>query len=198
MLQKRPFNLLYKLDSQASLLDKIHKVLFPARVAMSIFMLIVLVVFLFRFTLDMRLNRLIKESNFQLEAIQNEVDPYIDLYFDNEKLINLFRKYSDSHNPESESFFYSQSKVLSELETLTSSSKNISVVAYSLSNVDNSMVVSINGESKSFLDIDALVTSIKSLEFVEDALIVSQSSVKGENPKFLISVRLKSKVSNDL
>lgn len=195
MVQKNVFNLLYKLDSQLTILDKITRFLVPLRFFMSFFMLLVLVIFGFRFFWDLELSRLIKESERYLKIIEAEVEPYESFLFTYDEQIKLLKKYVESNNMQNNNlFFFNKSQILEALFEVERNNPNIIIKSYNISFQENRTIVIISGEADSFKDIDKFVLDLRNLEFVLNAFTPSQFVVKDKKPEFTVNLILKDKL----
>lgn len=195
MVQKNVFNLLYKLDSQLTILDKITRFLVPLRFLMLLFMLLVLVVFGFRFFWDLELSRLIKESERYLKIIEAEVEPYENFLIAYDEQIKLLKKYVESNNMQNNKlFFFNKSEILEALLEVEKNNPNVIIKGYNISFQENRTTILISGEADSFKDIDKFVLDLKNLEFVLNAFTPSQFLVKDKKPEFTVNLILKDKL----
>lgn len=195
MVQKNAFNLLYKLNSQLTALDKITRFLVPLRFFMLFFMLLVLIVFGFRFFGDLELSRLIKESERYLKIIETEIEPYEPFLFAYDEQIKLLKKYVQSNNKQdSNLYFFNKSEVLQALFEVEKNNPNVTIKNYSISFQENRTIVLISGEADSFKDIDKFVLDLRNLEFVLNAFTPSQFLVKDKKPEFTVNLILKDKL----
>lgn len=198
MVQKRAFNLLYKLNLQLSFADKLYKFILPLRVVMILFMGIVLLLFGARFFFDRELNQLIKQSEKQVAVIEEEIPAYerkISKIVNKVDLVSQYKAIYDDKNAAKGNFIYSRAEVLEKIMQLESSHPNILVNSYSISHDEESTVVSISGEFKTFADVDNFLLALKGLDISRSVYVTSQSAAVNEKPRFVLTVVLKDKIN---
>lgn len=195
----KPFNLLYKSDVQLTFIDKLYDiVLGPVRLVVILVMAVILGVFAFRFSLDARLNDLIKESRILSSRWQKTVAPNLSQYTETQKMVNSLRNYielyktdnSSTVNPNKNKLFKVGS-VLAEIKRVENDFTNkITIANYSIL-IDKEPRVRLSGGASTFTDIDNFVNVLRNIEYVSDVTIPSQTAEKGGAPRFSIEVLLK-------
>ncbi len=196
----KPFNLLYKSDVQLTFIDKLYDiVLGPVRLVVILVMAVILVVFAFRFSLDARLNDLVKESQILSSRWQKAVAPNLSQYTETQDTINSLRNYIELYGTDNSTASTNSSKkkllkvgsVLAQIKRIENDFINkITILNYSIF-IDREQRVRLSGKAGTFADIDNFVNALRSIEYVNDVSIPSQTTEKGSEPKFTIEVLLK-------
>jgi len=194
--QKKPFNLLYKIDAQLTFVDKLYEIVVgPARIVVVGVMIVIIGAFLYRFPLDSALNDQVKESRSNGVILNRVLNNQEKLFRDTIKRtieVKTYQAmYKDSTNPTVGSS-YKLSYALEELENVKATfADDIVVSDYSLSTDNTATVVKVNGGATTFAKIDEFLRAIRALEFVADASSTSQTAQRGQIPKFSIDIKLK-------
>lgn len=196
---EKPFNLLYKVDAQLTFVDKLYEIVVgPARMVVVIVMVIILIVFGFRFTLDSQLNDEVKAGTQNANRINLEVAPAEKKFLETKQKIDMVEKYMILYRdnqgtlPEgSTESLYRSALVMEEIVRARDTfGDNILISNYSFS-TNKGTRIKLSGGARSFADIDSFLTSIRTINSVLEATSPSQSSSRGEAPKFSIDIILK-------
>ncbi|BDQ04559.1 MAG: hypothetical protein KatS3mg084_0077 [Candidatus Dojkabacteria bacterium] len=200
----KPFNLLYKSDVQLTFIDKLYDiVLGPVRLVVLLVMSVILGVFAWRFSLDARLNDLIKDSRILSNRWQTTVAPNLTTYMETQNIVSSLRNYIELYRSEEVAITQDVSKnvdsnklvksgsILTEIKQVENNFANRVTVANYTIIIDSEPKVRLTGGASTFTDIDNFVTDLKNMEFVRDVIIPSQTADKGDIPRFTIEILLR-------
>lgn len=200
--KRRPFNLLYKVDAQLTLIDKVYEIVVgPVRLVVVLVMAVVLIVFGFRFTLDAKLNDLIKESKTNLALIQKEVIPNEKKIRNIKVTIDMIQNYSLLYKDMipveatqaslNQNGLYRMSDIMTRIKQIENQFANRIVVSNYFFTVDNGTKLKLTGGASSFADIDSFVLALRGLDIVQEVSTPSQGSTKGDAPRYTIDIIFK-------
>lgn len=194
---EKPFNLLYKSDAQLTFIDKLYEIVVgPVRLVVVGVMLLIIGAFVYRFPLDSALNDQVKESQKNGSTLNRVLNNQEKLFRDTIKRTSEVRTYQQMFKDSGFSNVnstYKLSYVLDELEKIKLKfAGDIIISDYNLITDNNGTFVTINGGATTFAKVDEFLRALRLLDMVKDASTASQTSERGQIPKFSINIKLKS------
>lgn len=194
--QKKPFNLLYKIEAQMSFVDKLYEfVVGPARIVVVGVMLVIIIAFIVRFPLDATLNDKVKESKRNETNLRNALNKQEAIFRATFRRIDAVKKYettyknpSDPSSGNSYELSFIMSKVLDAKEPF---GQDILISDYGLTTDTDQTIVKVNGGATTFEKLDEFVKALRAIDIVSDASSTSQSGQRGQIPRFSIDIKIK-------
>lgn len=187
-----PFNLLYKVEIQKTFIDKLYDfTVGPGRAIVIFVMLIIIVVFAFRFPIDAKLNDLIKESKGIMTTLGNIRDEAE--FTDDIQRIKALKTYTTLYKSDVNSIEgqYPSSTVTTDVVRVSQQFGNkIVILNYNFLTSNSSTTMQISGASEAPEVPAVFAAELRKLSYVSD-LNTSTSSEKGSYTTFSITLKLK-------
>ncbi len=199
--KQRPFNLLYKYDTQKTGIDRLYDfVTVQGRIIVVSVMLLIILAFIYRFPLDKRLNDEVNDSKQNIELLKIFVDNneknFNDIVTRISKTKNYTELYSSNSSNIDEVGRVRFAEVFKKINAIESEfGENITLVSHNL-NTDESLKskIQIKGFTTQFSIAEEFREKLR-LEkgLIDDVLISNLGSSKEGIPQFSLSIKIKEK-----